>query len=144
MNKLLLDRLKDTSIFLGWIAGLLLISGFCWFLSRPLRVNFLMSSINNAFTQSGDTRRLTESVTAGSLSPGLERLGTWYNLNTGNKAIVFTLIADGIFMPCMAVLDSVGKVQEIIPLSSNGSRMLTRISPGIIQLYIRRIEDVYE
>ena len=140
MNKLLLDKLKDTSILLAWIAGLIIISCLCWVLSRSLRADFLQRSINRALTYTDDSRQLGAALAPGTLKPKLERLGFWYDLGDDSRVIVFTIIADGLFLPCAAVVDSGGKVEEIIPLSGSGNKLLNRISPGILQLYIRRIE----
>jgi hypothetical protein len=35
-----------------------------------------------------------------------------------------------------------GKVKEIMSLSSKGQKTISNISPGIIRLYVRRIEGV--
>jgi hypothetical protein len=67
-------------------------------------------------------------------------MGTWYSMNNGNRALIFSLIADGVFLPCAAVVDPRGKVEELIPLSAGGLKLMERISPGIIRLYTRRIE----
>ena len=140
MNKQLLDKLKDTSILLAWIAGLILISSLCWVLSKPLRTELLRRSINNALTQTGSPRQLGAALAHDAVGSGFDRLGSWYNLDNGEKAVVFSIIADGIFLPCTAIVNASGKVVNLIPLSSSGEKILNRISPGIIQLYVRRIE----
>ena len=140
MNKQLLDKLKDTSILIAWIFGLILISCLCWVLSKPVRTDFLRRSINNALIYSANSQQLGQALPPGSLNPGLEHLGVWYALDNGSKAVIFSIIADGIFLPCAVIVNTNGKVQELIPLSSSGRKILNRISPGIIQLYIKRIE----
>jgi hypothetical protein len=62
------------------------------------------------------------------------------NFSEGTKAFVFSFIVEGTFFPCAAVIDPMGKVQEFIPLNIHGKKILDRISPGILKLYIMRIE----
>ena len=140
MNKQLLDRLKDSSILLAWIAALFLIACLCWVLTKPLRADILRRSVNNAFTQTGTSRQLGEVLAPGTLSPSIERLGYWYSIDNDRRVLVFSLIAEGIFLPCAAIVNSNGRVEELIPLSSSGGKIFNRISPGLKQLYIRRIE----
>jgi len=142
----LVPHLKDTFIFIAWISGLLLIGGFSWFLTRPIRANLLQDSINRVLIRAGDSRRLEAPLapprrTVGSSPP----IGHWFSLKVREGALqerlfFFTLIADGTFLPCAAFVNSEGKVKEIMPLSSQGERALSLISPGILKLYIRRIE----
>jgi hypothetical protein len=137
-----IPRLKDLSIFIGWIGGLLLIGGLCWFLSAPLRAGRLLRSVNRVFIRSGDTRRLGEAIPSSELTPEALRIGTWYNMVSGNgrRAVVFTLAAEGRFFPCAAEINAEGGVEEIIPLSAGGEKTFSRLSPGSVQIYIRRIE----
>ena len=144
MKEFTFPGLKDTAVLLGWIAGLLCIGGLCWFLSKPLRTDILRQSINRAWTRTNETRRLDATVGPGVLKPGLMRLGTWYTVTggdgNGNRALIFTVIADGSFLPCAAIVNRDGKVDEILPLTAGGSKLLNRISPGVLNFYIRRIE----
>jgi hypothetical protein len=139
-----IPRIKDVSIFIGWIGGLLLIGGLCWFLSMPVRNRLLMRAVNQVLTRSGDSRRLDAVTPPSELTPGALRAGTWYNLafsrTGGSRAVVFTLVAEGLFFPCAAELNREGRVEEIIPLSRHGEAALRRLSPGSIQIYVRRIE----
>ena len=138
MSKFLIHKLKDSIILFSWMGGLVFIAGLCWFLTRPLRTEFLRYSINHAWIMTGNTLRLEMPVAPGTLEPGLSRLGTWFTLNNGNRALIFTLASGGQFIPCAAIVDSGGKVVEFVPLSSGPG--LDRVSPGIVQLHKRRIE----
>ena len=140
--KFTIPKLRDTAILLGWITGLLCAAGLCWFLTKSLRTELLQQSINRAWQRTGNSYQLESPVTPAFLKQGLSRLGAWYNMSGGNKALVFTVIADGVFLPCIAVINKDQKVEEIVPLSSSGDKLFGRISPGIIKLYIRRIEGV--
>ena len=145
----LIPKLKDTAILLGWILGPILIAGLAWFLTQPLRENLLTKAINKVLEQSGDYRRLGEPVRR--LSSGM---GSWFTvtdaqrrrdterepLPEGTRAYVFVFIAEGSFFPCAAVVAPGGNVQEFIPLTSQGKRMIKRTSPGILRIYASRIE----
>jgi hypothetical protein len=138
-----IPRFKDAAIFAGWIGGILLIGGLCWFLSTPLRARLLMKSVNRVLTLAGDPRRLDAAIPPSELSSDALRIGTWYNMafsQEGSRAVVFTLIAEGRFFPCAAALNHEGRVAEIIPLSGEGEKIFKTFSPGSVQIYIRRIE----
>jgi len=142
---------KDAMKLFGWIGSILLVAGLSWALTQPVRSRFLMRAVNRVLEQNGDSRRLNE-LSSG--SRGSSMIGSWYtmikawqqdisdneNFSEGTKAFVFSFIAEGTFFPCAAVVDPVGRVQEFIPLNIHGKKMLERISPGILKLYIRRIE----
>ena len=140
MSKFTADRLKDSLIFIAWVGGLLCIGGLCWFLSKPLRVEQLRQSVNRGWIETGYNYRLDAPVLPQALNSGQARLGTWYNMSGGNRALIFTLIGDGVFLPCAAIVNSGGKVIEILALGNDGEKLLGNISPGIMKLYIRRIE----
>ena len=143
-----IPHMKDAAILMGWIAILVLIAGLIWFFTQPMRTRALMNAVNRVLEQSDDSRRLGEPVTPGSLKPGVLGMGSWYNLEelteenfyNGSKVFIFTLIVDGTFFPCAAVLNSEGIVEEFIPLNSYGKKIMQRISPGILRIYTRRLQ----
>ena len=140
--------IKNTAILVGWITGLVLIAGLVWFFTQPVRNRFLSKAVNQVLEQSGDPRRLGAPVTSGAIKAGVSKIGSWYTLTENNvrqagetgRVVIFTFICEGTFFPCAAVVSPGGKVEEIIPLNNHGERMLKRISPEILKLYIRRIE----
>ena len=142
-----MSRFKDSLVLMGWIAGLILIAGLFWFLTRPVRDRFLLNAVNQALQQSGDSRRLGEPAVpgeAGELSGSLI-LGSWFTMSgrdlaEGRKVFVFAFVAGGSFFPCAAMVDSGGKVEEFVPLDEYGKKIIGRLSPGILRIYARRIE----
>jgi len=134
--------LKDTMIFFGWIISILIIAGVCWFLTQPLRNRLMVRAVNRVLAQSGDSRRLTESLY--SERRGSLLTGSWFTMYDrsaeGKKVIVFSFIGDGTFFPCAAVMTRDGKLMEFIPLNSHGERILKRTPEGILNIYARRIE----
>jgi len=147
-----IPQLRDTMILFGWIASILIIAGTCWVLTQPLRDRFLIRAVNRVLEQSGDIRALGELTSSG--ASGSFIVGSWYTMVLarqpgragnngfleGTKAFVFSFLGGGSFFPCAAVVSPNGKVEEFIPLSSHGERILKKTSPGILRLYARRIE----
>ena len=133
---------KDTMIFLGWIASILIIAGVFWFFTQPLRNRLMLRAVNRVLIQLGDSRRLAEESSPETGSSLLT--GSWFVMTGasagGSKVVVFSFIGEGTFFPCAAVVSQDGKVREFIPLNSHGEKMLKRISPGILRIYTRRIE----
>ena len=139
--KALFVPLKDILIFIAWIGVIVLIGGLSWYLTRSLRADFLKNSINQALINMEDSRRLEAPIIPGNRRIFVFSSGYWFSLaGEEDNFLFFTLIADGTFLPCAAIMSPDGKVKEIISLSSRGERILSHVSPGIIRLYIRRIE----
>jgi hypothetical protein len=141
----------DAIKLLGWIASILIIAGLCWTLTQNVRSRFLVRAVNRVLEQDGDFRRVGAVSSSGG---GAALIGSWYtmtrlpqqgisgneNFSEGTKAFIFSFIAEGTIFPCAAVVDPEGKVQEFISLNLYGKKILARISPGILNIYIRRIE----
>ena len=154
----LIPHFKDAAIFLGWIAGLVLIAGLCWHFTQPVRNRFLQKAVNRVLEQSGDPRRLDSPLLIKVSGP----MGSWFSVSEhpgrkagrsppdsaekspaeGTKAFVFSFIGGGFFFPCAAIVNPEGAVEEFIPLSKYGERLLKQTSPGILRIYVRRIEGV--
>jgi hypothetical protein len=76
------------------------------------------------------------------VSHRISPLGLWYSLvNSDKKIFIFAFMNDGILVPCGAQISGEGRVEEIIPLSVHAKQILNRIPEGVIQAYIRRIEN---
>jgi hypothetical protein len=143
--------IRDAIKLFGWIGSILIAAGVCWMLTQPVRNRYLLRAVNRGLEQYGDSRRVAE-LSSG--RGGVSLIGSWYTMtkarqqgisgaddfSEGTKAFVFSFIAEGTFFPCVAVIDPEGKVKEFIPLNIHGKKMMDRISPGILKLYIRRIE----
>jgi hypothetical protein len=133
-------HVKDSFILVGWIAGILLIASLCWFLTQPVRERFLMDAVNRVLAAEEDGRRLSQPLLRAA-GKGSARMGRWFALSGSNaRVLVFTFIADGGSFPCAAVINSGGNVEELIPLSVHGKKMMSRVSPGVVRIYTRRIE----
>ena len=133
---------KDTIIILAWIASILLVANICWFTTQPFRNRLMVRAVNRVLVQSGDSRRLLEP--SSSERKGSLLTGFWFTMMdetpVRKRVLVFSFIGDGTFFPCAAVMTQDGRVGELIPLNSHGEKVLKRISPGIIEIYTRRIE----
>jgi hypothetical protein len=128
---------KDGGIFMGWLAGLILIGCMMWVFTQPLRSTALMRSANRVLLEAQDPRRLGEPLPLAALSGTMAPIGTWYALTgSGDRAVVFSVIADGICASYIAMISNQGRVESLIPLSGH----LERLPREILRPYIRRIE----
>ena len=151
----LIPHLKDAAIFLGWIAGIVLVAGLCWFFTQPVRNRFLQNSVNRVLEQSGDQRRVGSPL----FIKAPAAFGSWFSVfelpsrqtaagsgegspEEGTKAFVFSFIGGGFFFPCAAIIAPDGTVKDFIPLGKYGERMMKQVSPGILRIYVRRIEGI--
>jgi hypothetical protein len=137
------DGLKVRGLFIGWIAGILMAGGGVWFFTQSMRSTILLQTVNQVLETVQDSRRL-EGRIPHTVSWGRIPWGTWYTLaDSEDRALVFSMLNQGIFIPCMAVVSaSTGKVvdDKIFPLTSQPEQTLKQIPQGIIKSYIRRIE----
>jgi hypothetical protein len=134
--------LKDRAIFLGWIVGLVLIASLLWSLSFPFRSFCLMRSTNKVLIAMDDSRRLVAPLPH---SAAPVSLGCWYRLSGSDSAdslfYVFALVQGGILVPCGAEISGKGEVLDVIPLGNHARQIMKRTPPGLVQLYVRRIES---
>jgi hypothetical protein len=133
------QTLKDRAVFLGWIAGLVLVAALFWILSFPVRSVCLMQSTNKVLTAMDDPRRLAAPL----LRPiaGPDPLGCWYHLaDSDSLFFVFTIMRDGILVPCGAEIAASGELVGIVPLGTHARQVMGQIPQGLIQVYVRRIE----
>ena len=135
--------LKDRAIFLGWIAGLILASSLLWVLSYPFRATRLMHTTNRVLASMGDDRRLSAALPRqfARAAP----LGCWYSLAGTSAApslfFVFAILQNGILVPYGAEISVQGEVTSLVPLGNHARKNMDRIPPGLIQVYVRRIES---
>jgi hypothetical protein len=131
--------IKDRAIFLGWIAGLVIISILIWSFSYPFRAACLMRSTNKVLISMADEKRLAAPLLHPPTVP--VPLGCWYRLaNSNSLFFVFTIMREGILVPCGAEISENGDVL-ISPLGSHARQLYERIPQNIMQVYIHRIES---
>ena len=132
--------LKDKAIFLGWIAGLVLVASLIWTLSFSFRALRLMHSTNRILAAMEDSRRLDAPLHR-PFSVQVP-LGFWYSLDGGDSLFfVFAIMHNGILVPCGVEISSRGELASIIPLGSHARRAMGRLPQGLVQVYARRIES---
>ena len=132
--------LKDRAILAGWIAALVLIAALIWSFGFHFRSMSLMHSTNKTLVLMDDARRLSAPLIRH--ATGMDPLGCWYSLAESDSIFfVFTIMREGILVPCGAEISKSGKVVQIIPLGSHAQQVMEKIPQGLIQVYIRRIES---
>jgi hypothetical protein len=137
-------KLKEAGIFLAWLAGLFLIAGFAWFLSRPVRTGASIRNINTALRTAGEFRQLDAPLVDKSI-PRLKKakasqLGTWYSLqNSDDRAVVFSIMTEGILVPYLLFVSPKGQAGPPIPLGAHSALMLERLPREVLQTYSNRL-----
>ena len=132
--------LKDKAILLGWITGLILAAVLVWSLTFNFRSACLMRSANRSLADMEDSRRLVTPLRRP--FSGQFPLGCWYTVAESDSVFfVFTVMRDGILVPCGAEISGEGKVKNIVPMGNHARQVLERIPPGLIHIYTRRIES---
>ncbi|MDR2102683.1 MAG: hypothetical protein LBP42_01120 [Treponema sp.] len=133
--------MRDKAVLMGWIGGLLLLGALLWLTTHPLRLRYIGEAVNGSLISRGDPRRLGAAIPRRQIPRNFISLGTWYVLeNSPGRALVFSLMAEGVQVPCAAIIAPEGEVEELIPLNRRGEQMLNRLSEGAIRAYIERIE----
>jgi len=134
------STLKDRMIFAGWVAALILIAALLWSFSFPFRADCLMNATNKILIAMEDHRHLAAPLLRP--SAGSSPLGCWYRLYQSDSLFyVFAIMREGILVPCGAEISEQGEVVEIIPLGNHARQIIDQIPPGLIQVYVRRIES---
>ncbi|MDR2470801.1 MAG: hypothetical protein LBD09_01660 [Treponema sp.] len=147
--KNLFSRMKDSLLLGGWIGGILLLGGLLWFFTRPFQTQALMNQVNRTLARREEPAgwRLLAPIPRRELGREGKFRGFWYTRSGGDadeaaagRAVVFTVMGSGVLIPCAAAVSPAGLVEEIFPLTLGGEAGLERLTPGIMEAYIRRIE----
>jgi hypothetical protein len=137
-----LGELKDGAVLAGWICALVLAGLLLWAVTASLRGRFLMRTVNRILEEEKVPYRLA-SVMNGVKGAG-GPAGSWYTLAEGEDVFfVFTLFREGVTIPCGALVNPAGRVENLIPLSVHGAEVMDRIPRGVIDIYTRRIEAAF-
>jgi hypothetical protein len=139
-------ELRELGVFLGWIAGMFLIAGMAWFLTRPARAGSAIRRINDSLSAIGEERRLEAPLVFGKSMPRWKaakaaQLGNWYAIaNSEDRGVVFSIMADGILAPFLVFISPQGEAGQPIPLGAHSVQIMDRLSQGTIQTYINRFK----
>jgi hypothetical protein len=141
---------RETGVFLGWIAGMFLIAGFAWFLTRPLRGRSAIRHINAFLGETGETRlleapldrsRIFDRPVSRRKAAKAAQLGNWYALsNSKDQGVVFSVMTEGILVPFLVFISPQGEAEQPIPLGPHSVRIMDRLPPEMLQIYISRLE----
>ncbi|MDR1247767.1 MAG: hypothetical protein LBK63_00545 [Treponema sp.] len=134
-------ELKEIGIFLGWIAGLFLIAGLSWQLTRPARSGRAIRHINESLKAMGEIRELEAPLVFDRSLPWRKtaQLGNWHTLsNSEDRGVVFSIPAEGILAPFLVFISPQGEAGQPIPLGAHSVQIMDRIPRGTLQTYIDR------
>jgi hypothetical protein len=130
---------KEWGVVFAWIAGILLLNILLWFLTADIREDRLLQTVNRVLAEKNDPRRLRR------IPDKVYRrqtLGRWYELAGGQgRAAVFSVLSWGSPSSYLAIINEAGRVEEFIPLSVHRAGVSGTTSPGILDIYKRRLES---
>jgi hypothetical protein len=139
MNKIIL---KDRAMLAGWIAGFLIAGALLMIFTQPLRARILLRAINKSLVMAEDTRRLDAPAAGFSGRGGIP--GIWYTLlDSKDFFFVFSIMRDGVLIPCGITVTPEGKTGTVIPLGAHARQVFGRLPEGIIGLYVKRAGDAF-
>jgi hypothetical protein len=139
--KLFIKNLNEMSIFAIWFVVMVFAGVLTWGLTAGTRGNVTIETVNRYLDSIGESRQIASAVPTWHIPGRVTQIGTWYNMTSTEKAVIFPLIREGIFSPCLAVINSDGKIGTLIPLTANGDSVLPRLNPGYLQIFTDRIES---
>jgi hypothetical protein len=129
-------KTRDITLIAAWITLIVLLGGALWFFTQGLRYSRLLRSVNIVLESAGDTRRLER------IPPDVPKrnsLGFWYYEEASqNRALVFSIMDDGILQPCLAWVSPEGSVIEVFFLQRDV--LDVTFSQGSINVYKQRVE----
>jgi hypothetical protein len=142
-------KTRNITLLAAWIALIVLLGGALWFFTQNLRYSRLLRSVNAVLESAGDTRRLER------IPPDVPKrnaLGFWYYEETSlDRALVFSVMNDGILQPCLAWFSPEGSVTDVfslrrdVPVAHDVLDALVvpdvTFSQGIINVYKQRFEQ---
>jgi hypothetical protein len=138
-------NLKELGIFLGWIAGLFLIAGLAWFLTRQVRTRILIRNVNTTLSVAGEVRQLEAPFAADKSVPRWKaakaaQLGSWYSLrDSEDRGVIFSVMTEGLLAPYVVFVSPQGDIGYPIPLGAHSTQILDRLAPEVLQTYLDRI-----
>jgi hypothetical protein len=135
-----IKNLSETSVFAVWFAALALAGALVWGLTAGARGDATINTVNRYLDGIGESRKIASAVSTWHIPGRVTQLGTWYTMTSAENAVIFPLVMEGIFSPCLAIINSDGKLGTLIPLTANGDSILPRLNPGHLQIWTERIE----
>ncbi|MDR2803209.1 MAG: hypothetical protein LBB22_02835 [Treponema sp.] len=133
-------NLSETSILSIWVAILLISAALIWGLTANLRSDITIKIVNQYLIGIGESRRIESAVSTWHIPGNISQLGMWYTMTSKENAIIFPLIMEGIFSPCLAIIDNDGRLSTLVPLTVNADRIMSRVNPGYLRICMDRIE----
>jgi hypothetical protein len=132
--------LSETSIFTIWMVMLMLTSVLLWGLTTNLRNDIMAKTINKILNETGEKRMVLGAISTWHIPGNVTQFGTWYTMTSQEHAVLFSLIVEGIFSPCLAIINNDGNLGTLIPLTANANKVISGMNPGHLRIWVDRIE----
>ncbi|MDR0409293.1 MAG: hypothetical protein LBH18_02720 [Spirochaetaceae bacterium] len=134
------SNMSEVSVFSIWAAVIMLAAVLVWGLSTGLRDEITVKTVNKFLSSIGESRSVARTISPWHIPGNITQLGKWYTMTSGESAVICPLITEGIFSPCLAIIDNEGRLSTLIPLTVHGDRILSRVNPGYLRIWIDKIE----
>ena len=124
----------------AWIGAVLIIGGSLWFFTHNYRTRILMETMNTILMENHSIS--VEALPGLYSTPASVLGGQWFKVNDSSDSILlFTIFRYGITASYAALIDSNGRVKDIIPLSANARQLSKGLPMPIYNFYVERIEQ---
>jgi len=126
----------------AWIGAVFIIGGSLWFFTQNYRTRLLVDTINKILVE---YHGITVEALPGIYSAPASVLGgQWFKVSDSSDSIfLFTILRYGITASCAALIDSNGRVKNIIPLSDNARQLSEGLPLPVYDFYVYRIEQSF-
>jgi hypothetical protein len=128
-----------------WFSVISLFLLLLFLFTSSLRAKITGEKINVYLSENGSGRILTAPVSAWGMSGEAISLGSWWILGRENEVdktetygVIFTVLQNGVFAPFLGIALDNGDA-ELIPLTKSAKTMGARLTPGMLDIYKRRV-----
>ncbi len=136
------QRFKDVFILAGWILGILLIGGLLWFFTQNFRDTRMIRTINRVLINNQESRRLESRLSGGTRSgKNFQNYQRFSLAGSRGVAVVITVYPNSIPASCVALVNSSGVMDSLIPLDDHSVQAMGRIEKKSLDVYKRYIEE---
>jgi hypothetical protein len=153
------ENLDDTGIVIFWVALILLFSFLFWGTTNNARNQQIIKRVNKVLLETvlrektEDYYYLVEPVKTFGIPGRASSLGKWYivksNMQISTKTsdgemligVIFPLINDGVFLPCLAICNSTGSIRKVVPLGESAAVIVNKIPENYKSIFYTRVEN---
>ncbi|GMO54303.1 MAG: hypothetical protein Ta2G_13220 [Termitinemataceae bacterium] len=134
-------NMREGEIFTIWAAVIILSGSLLWAFTSNLRNVITLRAVNQVLLEAGEDKRVVSIIKPWGQNGKALQAGIWCILNNREKAIIFPLVVDGTFSPCLGIINGEGNLSNIVPLSTNSKTVIGRMSADVLQIWVERVQN---